>query len=412
MPILVPEISISLAPPEDPVPEPFSPFSPTGPFAPLTPIDDDGFRPTLLTPPPMVSPMSHKQLSPLRPTDALAAGRGLERERFEALLRASKERNAALGGRKEVDLRKEIAIKAHKTKQVERRALFLSKVQAPPSPTAALTPKTPPESPAILHYTMPSPGMESPLEVFESWAVGKADPPACSPWVEQVEFRVSGCRKAASLTATHPTTPRKPLPSLEEISARMSGHLASPAPKPGAQPRSHRRLPAFLQAGKRSSQQKTPVAGASDPPASLPSHTFPLVLEPVIPHARELHVWRPEIPSIPSSPTSPAPPKIEVITMVVPRTASLSPAQLTESNVQSFATVSLDHVVARESTARNMLTRLRRRTLPPSASVANGLANYLDDEDRKTRRRSAPPELPKRERSGFSHPVLELPGAF
>lgn len=39
--------------------------------------------------------------------------------------------------------------------QVVRRALFLSKVLAPPSPTATTLPKTPPESPAIFHYVCP-----------------------------------------------------------------------------------------------------------------------------------------------------------------------------------------------------------------------------------------------------------------
>ena len=117
MPILVPEISISLAPPEEPVPEPFSPFSPKGMVTPVTPVDDDGFRPLLLSPPPTLSPRFQRQLSPLRPVDTAAPSKGLERERFEALLKASKERNAALGGRKEIDLRKEIAIKAHKSKQ-------------------------------------------------------------------------------------------------------------------------------------------------------------------------------------------------------------------------------------------------------------------------------------------------------
>ena len=66
-------------------------------------------------------------LSPLRPVDVPVTGKGLERERFEALLRASKERNAALGGKKDVDLRKEIALKAHKTKQGMGPSLFLLK---------------------------------------------------------------------------------------------------------------------------------------------------------------------------------------------------------------------------------------------------------------------------------------------
>jgi hypothetical protein len=50
----------------------------------------------------------------------------------------------------------------------ERRALFLSKLHAPPSPTATTTPETPPESPLVFHYTLPSPCLTSPLAVFEA----------------------------------------------------------------------------------------------------------------------------------------------------------------------------------------------------------------------------------------------------
>lgn len=112
----VPAISISPAPPEEPLVEPFSPFSAS---APATPVDSDSFRPSLLSPPPTVSPRFPKQLSPLRPADVPVTGKGLERDRFEELLRASRERNAALGSKKSPDLRKEIAIKVHKTKQGE-----------------------------------------------------------------------------------------------------------------------------------------------------------------------------------------------------------------------------------------------------------------------------------------------------
>jgi hypothetical protein len=68
-----------------------------------------------LTPPPTST--RFRQLSPLRPSDALVTGQGLERERFEALLKASKERNSAVGAKKGNDLRKEIALKAHGRKQ-------------------------------------------------------------------------------------------------------------------------------------------------------------------------------------------------------------------------------------------------------------------------------------------------------
>lgn len=108
----VPEIAISLASPEEPCEEPFSPFSQCS----FLSDDQDSFRPMLLSPPPptVITP---KQLSPLRPKDAPVTGKGLERERFEAMLQATRDRNAALGSKKTTDLRKEIALKVHRNKQ-------------------------------------------------------------------------------------------------------------------------------------------------------------------------------------------------------------------------------------------------------------------------------------------------------
>ena len=108
----VPSISISLAPADDPPVEPFSPFD-TQPSSPA--IQDDGYRPSLLSPPPVISPRFHRQPSPLRPADALSAAKGLDRGQFEALLASTRERNASV--RKEPDLRKELAMKSHKSKQ-------------------------------------------------------------------------------------------------------------------------------------------------------------------------------------------------------------------------------------------------------------------------------------------------------
>lgn len=94
--------------------EPYSPFCANGP---ITPEDPEAFRSTLLSPPPTMSPHFPKQLSPLRPADSPVKGHGLERERFEAMLRASRERNALVGSKRSPDLRKEIALKVHKSKQ-------------------------------------------------------------------------------------------------------------------------------------------------------------------------------------------------------------------------------------------------------------------------------------------------------
>lgn len=107
----IPEISISLAPPEDPVPDPTSPFTSLA-FA-STIADSDGFRSSHLTPPPTTTSFK-RALSPLIPTQVNATGKGLDGQRFQALLNATRERGV---GNKHVDLRKEIALRVHKNKQ-------------------------------------------------------------------------------------------------------------------------------------------------------------------------------------------------------------------------------------------------------------------------------------------------------
>ncbi|CDO72385.1 hypothetical protein BN946_scf184977.g84 [Trametes cinnabarina] len=417
----VPEISISLASPEEPTPEPFSPFSQCS----FLSDDQDSFRPTLLSPPPPVA-VSPRQLSPLRPKDAPITGKGLEREKFEALLQASRQRNSALGSKKSTDLRKEIALKVHRNKQMERRALFLSKVQAPPSPSATFTPVTPPESPAVFHYSLPSPGLASPLEMFEALQLGKLPVEVpCQPWVEQVDFRLpedvsrNAPTKSAPAASPHKRKPQ-PLPSLDQITARLSlnGHVAAPAQEPPV--RTSKRLPSFLRTARTGGQPSTPPAPEIKiaPPMTRPA--LPSVVGRLRFPARvasepepDFEVKRPPMviaqpsPCLPpASPRSPLAPKLQVTTTVVPRTASSSPVELTESNLLAFT-------ASRERTAHQMLTRLRRRTLPPQIGVpAPGEIDREDEAERKSRRHSAPPELPQRERAGFSHPVLQLPGAF
>lgn len=113
----LPQIAISLAPPEEIQQEPYSPLTPNA-WPTTPPGNDDGFRSQYLSPPPSASsPRFPRQLSPLRPPDSPVKGSGLERERFDALLKASQERSAFVGARKSADLRKEIAMRAHKEKQ-------------------------------------------------------------------------------------------------------------------------------------------------------------------------------------------------------------------------------------------------------------------------------------------------------
>jgi hypothetical protein len=89
----------------------------------------DNYRPALLSPPPTMP--SPKHLSPLSPPDAPVKGQGLERERFEQLLKTSRERSAALGNKKSPDLRKELAVKTYKSKQSASPRLVTSPVRVP-----------------------------------------------------------------------------------------------------------------------------------------------------------------------------------------------------------------------------------------------------------------------------------------
>lgn len=368
---VLPHISISPAPPEEPLKEPHSPFSWV-----VSPVDDeDNFRPRLLTPPP--SGPVRRTLSPLSPSDSPNVGKGLERERFDALLKASRERNSAVGAKKTPDLRKEIALKAHKNKQVERRALFLSKVLAPPSPTATTLPKTPPDSPAIFHYSLPSPGLVSPLALFESLQDGSPTIEACTPWVEQVDFRAPKTSHSTS-DIYRGLTPIKSsgLPSLDEISARMTRTPSNI----GAT-----RLPEFL----------TSVRQSNARPSRLPAAVGRLQLPARAqkPRPENLNFLPPKTPSSPN---------LQVTTLVVPRSSTLSPTELSEANV-----LALD---CREQRAQDMFSALRRRVIGVSDHGLNGRDEIFD---RRIRRRSAPADLgPLKARTGFEHPVLAMPGGF
>ena len=78
--------------------------------------------------------MERGQLSPL--SAGVSGGKGLERAKFEAMLRASKERMAMVGAKKPVELRKEIAVKVQMAKQREHCFYFpSSETHHPCSPT-------------------------------------------------------------------------------------------------------------------------------------------------------------------------------------------------------------------------------------------------------------------------------------
>jgi len=366
----IPSISISLA--EDP---PIHSFDSQPPST----SQEDNYRSSFLSPPPIVSPRFPRQSSPLRPPNALS--KGLDPDRFEALLASTRERNAC--PKKEPNLRKELAMKAHKSKQMERRALFLSKVNAPPSPTATALPKTPPDSPAILHYTLPSPGLDSPLALFESLQTDSTGPvPSVEPWVEQVQYR------QLNSASVRP-------PSLEQITAHLSSHGHSAS----AKDEYHRPpipLPTFLHSHPRiktarSVSQYHVVSGerAADGQQELEAD-----ITPPVPGAGELFTSLPETHPISG-------PALLVTTTKIEGTSNLSQAALTEVNLSALN--------SRALTGRDMMSKLRRRLsgLPSADDV--GVA---DEDERRARRISAPAELPTRERDGFAHVVLALPGAF
>jgi hypothetical protein len=321
-----------------------------------------------------------------------------------------------MGGKKDTDLRKEIAMKVHRSKQgkpcdhatqvfnqvanvlsAERRAMFLSKVQAPPSPGATLTPKTPPESPAIFHYSLPSPGLRSPLTAFENEDPNKPR----DTWVEQVEFRMPGQEYAKPLPRSASIHSTMRLPSLDQITAHLS-HQGNTVCDARAKLRHSARLPAFLQM---TSNAKNADAAKPRhaPPAAVGRLQFPVrSVSPPAEEEKKLEIRAPS-PRLPPSP-SPCSPKLQIKTTVVPRTSSFSPVDLTECNLRA-----LD--LARERTAQNMLLRLARRTVMPEPGARRPVI-IAGDEERKLRRHSAPPELPALERIGFAKPKLNLPGAF
>ncbi|KAF4572731.1 hypothetical protein EYR36_007241 [Pleurotus pulmonarius] len=378
----LPQISISPAPPLEPEAEPYSPFAKSS----FVVNDSDGFRPSHLTPPPTGSPRFVHQSSPLRPADA-PQNKGLDSNKFEALLQATRERNQA---KKESDLRKEVALKAHKHKQVERRALFLSKVMAPPSPTATALPKTPPESPAIFHCSLPSPGLVSPLAFFENLGSSPTSGiPSQESWVEQVDFRVRA-------GVVEPKRPKGPfqynhLPSLDQISARMryQKHVRSTS----IESDHSSRLPLFL-----NQSRPQPVSAPERPRLVVGVGRLQMPLRAPQPAKA---TPAPIIP--PVSPCSPLTPNLEVTTLVVPRSATTSPIQLSKTNL-----LALD---SRSRRSSDMISTLRRRTRPSEY----GHTGHDEDDSLKHKhwkRRSAPAELQTAERAGFEHYILSLPGAF
>jgi len=262
---------------------------------------------------------------------------------------------------------------------VERRARFLLKVAEPPSPSAAYEPKTPPESPAIFNYSLPSPGLISPLAMYEHL---EEECITSNPWTEQVDFRLP--KSAAKLKQNRPVVSFKSgkgLPSLDEISARMS--FKNPSGAHQATPR----LPSFLQK-KRGAAAVEPEASAMPAPITIGRLRLP--------GSRSRGASPPPEQKIYETPPSPVTPRLQVTTTVIPRMRTSAPTNLTESNLEAFS-------------RSYLLGPVRRRS---SISHSQVPVPTTPIEERAFRRRSAPAELPLRPRAQFKHPVLDIPGGF
>jgi len=240
----------------------------------------------------------------------------------------------------------------------------------------------------------------SPLALFESLNYDPALGPyqGREPWVEQVDFRlpddrtkIKNAKPRVSNASARMTKSGHPIPSLDQISAHLTSqrHVRSGRGEMGGR---EERLPAFLAQLRRPSppspeRPRLPIGvGRLQMPVRAPKPCKP----------DHLHILPPR------SPCSPLSPNLEVTTTVVPRSASLSPTELSEINLLALN--------SRERKAQDMLSALRRRTVLSD----NGLNGHDAEEveDRRWRRHSAPADMMSKPRTGFEHPILSEPGAF
>lgn len=180
-------------------------------------------------------------------------------------------------------------------------------------------------------------------------------------------------RKVAAVY-TPATKASRHLPSLAQISA----HLHTRSGVESAAENVGSRLPAFLT---KNAQGRSPA----------PPGVRPRLLANVGRLSMPIRVPQPTkaagnmLP--PATPTSPLTPKLQVTTVLVPRTSTTSPTQLTETVLQSLE--------SREHRAKTMISTIRKRQPVQSERVLTG--NDSDNEQSKrmvlTKRRSAPGDL-------------------
>lgn len=310
-------------------------------------------------------------------------------------------------------------------------------------------PKTPPDSPAEFHYSLPSPGLASPLALFGALAADDSARAKRVVRVERVDFRaiaaakpkveveldIEGKDSKETRSTQHEATPaferpsitvspapatrrtrpgharQRSIPSLEQITER---YAQTPAPAPAvvsqepapvqAPVPSGSRLPAFLVA-----RRQTP----SPPPAeTATSVATPVAAEKTRPRLARMG----RIPTPPSEAPSAVPIAASIPFPSTPTSTTTQPQPQPPSPCPRAR--------SRTSTARDMLCAVRRRTVlygfpapvsPREWAMLKPCGGGAQDGRFAVnpKRISAPAELGvRRPRTGFAHPVLALPGGF
>ncbi|KAG9013446.1 hypothetical protein FRB94_002520 [Tulasnella sp. JGI-2019a] len=407
-----------------PLRSPYSPKFPS-PMA-YTDSDADDFRPVHLLPPPTAA-----ALSPVLPraSSPPADKKGIDEGRFNELLKSSRERSATKFGharRDSAELRRQATLKAHTAKALERRALFLTKIAQAPSASATESPATPPESPAIFHFTLPSPGLQSPLSIAPRRKPAVAFPSENKPvggWVEEVDFkaraRTNSIRNGAPLPHSRNHGRRasaQALPSLDQITARLAKSNATPvAPPPNdLAPVEviNKRAPLRLVVHKRS---------PSSPLATVPAPAVIPVAEPAVakaptsgnrlPAFLQRRNASPEAQLAPPTPTTPSI-VISAPTFSVPEVPaapirpSPEPVVGTRRRYPLLPMSPAPPSMPCSNSAQIRPTLTRGRPATPETRKQRG----LDMVEKLRRRSSAPAALPALAKD--DHPVLKMKGGF
>ena len=203
------------------------------------------------------------------------------------------------------------------------------------------------------------------------------------PWVEEVHYRQL---KGVNVRP----------PSLEQITAHLSSHGHSTT----AKDEYHRPpipLPTFLRPHPRMKAAGSTSHHVVSSEMTNGEQKREAEIKKPMPGAGQLFV--PKTYSVPTL----SDPGLLVTTTTIEGIPNSSQTSLTEVNLSALN--------SRALTGRDMMSKLKRR-LSGLPSVGDVGGCNADEDERRARRISAPAELPKRERDGFAHLVLALPGAF